>query len=534
MATRVGIELSPTACRIVELERGDTRRPGGETHVRSFAVLPPSGPQTVAALAALRRRSAAVVVWGGRTEHQQIMVTAGSYESMRAEAMAELSSAGLLTGAVWVDIAAASTPDRSATRRPVLVTLASAADMADAVRPLRDAGIRLGTVTTPAAVLGSLARWRPASTPETIEPYVAFDEQVTCIALVRGGVLLAARDLAWGYVQADYAGSQLRPHDEIASRLAAAISEFVVAVGGSHAQIGAVCVCGGLPGLRSMSVMLMERLDVEVEPLDSMFGIDAARLPAPVEEFRERAAELRLAWAAAAEWPPTINLLRARRRHTSTTWLARAAVVAGAAAGVGGGWWLVEGSYLSPRPQPVHKVRSAGAPRASAAPHIVRPAAMPTTAPLPSRPPVPAGSPAAAPAAFAIAATVPAVPVVPKAPDVTSPAAAVDKPGVEPSRAMSPPALRRAMAPPRVVARDEPVPSRPTAPPAEGAPLPFDAALRTILFSPERQLAIVDGRIVGVGDEVRGARVVEITAAAVMLRDGQGRLRRLTFETGAR
>ena len=41
--------------------------------------------------------------------------------------------------------------------------------------------------------------------------------------------------------------------------------------------------------------------------------------------------------------------------------------------------------------------------------------------------------------------------------------------------------------------------------------LPFDASLQTILFGPERRLAIVDGRIVGEGDEIKGARVVEIT-----------------------
>jgi hypothetical protein len=41
-------------------------------------------------------------------------------------------------------------------------------------------------------------------------------------------------------------------------------------------------------------------------------------------------------------------------------------------------------------------------------------------------------------------------------------------------------------------------------------------------------LAIVDGRIVGEGDEIRGAQVVEITQNAVLLRDAQGRLRRLT------
>jgi hypothetical protein len=74
--------------------------------------------------------------------------------------------------------------------------------------------------------------------------------------------------------------------------------------------------------------------------------------------------------------------------------------------------------------------------------------------------------------------------------------------------------------------------ARPT--PAPEVALPFDAVLGTILYSADRKLAIIDNRIVGVGDEVRGARVVEITAATVSLRDGQGRLRRLALGAGGR
>jgi len=113
---RVGIELSPAACRIVEVDGGPPwRRSQGETHVRSFAILPPSGPETRAKLESLRRRHAAVIVWGGRSEHRQVMVTAGSYESMRAEAMASLSAAGLQTTGAWADIAPAWSPgDRAA------------------------------------------------------------------------------------------------------------------------------------------------------------------------------------------------------------------------------------------------------------------------------------------------------------------------------------------------------------------------------------------------------------------------------------
>jgi hypothetical protein len=57
--------------------------------------------------------------------------------------------------------------------------------------------------------------------------------------------------------------------------------------------------------------------------------------------------------------------------------------------------------------------------------------------------------------------------------------------------------------------------------------------LGTILYSPDRKLAIVNGRIVGVGDDVNGARIIDITAAMVLLRDGKGRLRSLTLTGGA-
>jgi hypothetical protein len=586
MATRVGIELSPAACRIVELDGGlSLRRRHGDTRVRSFAVLPPSGPETRARLEALRRRQAAVVVWGGRTEHRQVMVSAGSYESMRAEAMAALSAAGLQTNGVWADIAVASSSDEGAARRPVVVSMASASDMSDALRPLRDAGIRLRTVTTPAVVLGSLARLRPSSpAPGAIESYIALEEQGTCIALVRSGVLLGARDLPWGFIDADYTRSEMRSWDDIATRLADAVGEFVAAIGGSPADIGQVCVCGGLPELRSMSLMLMERLDVEVEPLDSLFGIDAARLPDPADEFRERGAELRLAWAVAADWPPAINLLRARRRQVSKTWLARAAVVAGTAAGLSGSWWVVERGHLWPGRQPAVRTASVATPRAGgpapakpAAPRATPPAAASRVPVAP--PPIAANRPPAViqpppivnkapvvvltpPAAGrALASPAPTVgtgqlarstpPVVPPPPSMVNKAPVAVAPPRASGPIAPPPAgagARRATvsAPPPAVLNKVPVVTpRPAvvdkalvvgpppgrvrpAPPQETAQ-PFDAVLGTILFSPDRKLAIIDNRIVGVGDEVRGARVVEITAATVILRDAQGRLRRLTL-----
>ena len=70
------------------------------------------------------------------------------------------------------------------------------------------------------------------------------------------------------------------------------------------------------------------------------------------------------------------------------------------------------------------------------------------------------------------------------------------------------------------------VPPRSTARTNEVA-LPFDAVLNTILVASDRKAAIIDGRIVQVGDVVRGARITEIAPRFVLLRDGRGRLRQL-------
>ena len=78
MPTRVGIEISPAACRIVEIETGPTwHRQKADTVVRSFARLPLTSPQMRAKLATLRGHKAAVVAWGLPSDHRHLVVTNG-------------------------------------------------------------------------------------------------------------------------------------------------------------------------------------------------------------------------------------------------------------------------------------------------------------------------------------------------------------------------------------------------------------------------------------------------------------------------
>jgi len=451
----------------------------------------------------------------------------------------------------------AADPDR----RLVLAAAAPTAEVSAALAPLVSAGLKVRSVLTPAAALQALAHLRAmtlaAETAATTEACIALDETATCLAIVRGGNLVAARDLAWGFLD-EFANFQIpRERADIAGRLADDLGAFLASIGLARRALSYVWIMGGLPELRSMAATLTGLIDVEVEALDSLFNIEEDRLPEPGDQFRERAAELRLAWAAAAHRQPALDLFRERRRRRASAQLSRAAVVAGTAAGLGVGW-LVQKEL-----PPVEVVRAATAQPARI---IVDPGAGEPRS-LVSRLTVP-------PDAMLVAGAVPPVFPSPAAPDgavdsaVGSRLAGDPADGVDPVISSQrrpwenvPPVLPRVVAmaaslPPSVasaapratVPRAEvPRPDRPRqtevsaplgpslAPPqaprpaAAEAPLPFDGALETILYGRDRTLAIIDGRIIEPGDEVRGARVVEITASAVLLRDSQGRLRKLSL-----
>lgn len=549
MSTRIGIELSPTACRIVVIEAPHRRSAGAGTQVRSFSVSPRPGADTRAQLARLRGRQAAVVAWGLRGDHRQAIVGAGPYDATRREAIDSLRYAGIDTRGVLSDIAPAGPRSARAARRPVVMALAARCDVDGAVRPLVAAGIRIRSVVTPAAALCSLARQPPTGTsPAGIEAYVALEETATCIALVREHVLVAARELPWGYLHEHDPFGERVTRDQIAGRLADDLEEFFSTAGIGPGGVSVVCVCGGLSELRSMTASMMERLDAEIEPMDSMFGIDTRRLPEPSDEFRDRGVELRLAWAAAADWTAPLNLVRDRQRQATAAAFARAAVVAGIGAGLSLGWGLQRSIQWDVR------VRNRPATRIASVAHDLN--AMTTVAP---RPVPTSGVPMSRPSP--VVATVEPVAVrhveplpVPRSGDQPAPRpparVAVRRPipSAQPVEALPSPFAtgardRTPQAAGSVVAAALPVSKRSVAPPGrvpiararrQEPPVRHTAAVDTILFGPDRRLAMIDGLIVETGDDVGGARVVEISPTSVVLRDETGRLSRLFLGSRAR
>ncbi len=490
MARRLGIEIAPGACRVVEV---DARGGDESTVVRSMMRASWPNPS---ALADYRGRHASLVVWGLRAEHRQAVVTAGAYQEMRREAVSAAREAGADTRKMLADIAVAGA-ERSR-RRPVMVALARTSDVAAALRPFVSAGVRVRSVVTPGLAMMSLSRMRRRLTPPgTAEAYVALEETSTAIALIRDAVLVAARELEWGYQD----GTRVRSREEVSSRLGGAVETFFGDCGVRRSMVSQVCVCGGMPELRSMTLALMERLDVEVEPLDSLFGIDGDRLPDPSDDFPDRIAEMRVAWAVAADWEAPINFMRERRRLATKTLLTRAAVVAGVATGVTAAWGIAASGWLAPASGVVATEPRARAELPAAAPSLVlTPRAQ------------------ADPAVVAVPALAPAIP------------ARANEETVAPL--VLTPVTPKPM-PAAVAARPQPKRPERSAATNQGAVddvhEPFDAELGTILYGGDRKLAIVDGRIVQVGDDVRGAKVIEIRPNEVLLRDTRGRLRQLVM-----
>lgn len=530
----------------------------------ALTLLPRSGPTTAEQLATLRGRSASVVVWGLHCDHRQVVVTDGSYDRVRAEARAAARAAGVPIHGTLSDVAPAGPIEEGARRRVVVLATAPSGEVTAALRPLRDAGIKVASVRTPASALVSLSRLRAVGAPGALHAHVAIGETTTTVALMHGGFLRFARDFNWGALDEASGYREPVPSDEVGARLAADLGGFVDACGTDISAFEQIVLTGAVSELRSVAIRLTQQFDVEVEPLDYAGGLDLDGLAASIDAAGVRYADVWLAWAAAADDKPLIDLYRDRRIFVRKQMVARAAVAAGVVLGVGVGWAfqdristfdLFGGGIRQSTPV------AAATPIPPANARTVPSPAAPERATVPAQPTaVSAPTPAAVPSGEARALSVPPSPNVAAAVRSQESAASA-APSVAPAVAVAPPPMesRRALAvpPPRPsTAQPPPLPpprvSAPTrasvSPPnavantpvvagqsrPEGSALPFEAVLGTILYGPDRKLAVVDDRIVQVGDDVRGAVVVEITPTSVMLRDPQGRLRRLTLGAGRR
>jgi len=463
-----------------------------ETAVLSFEVLPHGWSDPIALRSALRRwwgrrrASARVTIWGVTGAHQLVRLPAETApQDLAALAQAEVvrGSALLRNAAVVSGIAVGGLQPGAdgAVSREVAVAAVVRADIEERLRAVAEAGVRIEAVATPPAALCALARLRRQAVPGMPVALLAIGAETTALAIVRDGLLLFAREMSWGH-----RGTNAREFDrprfteKLSSELRRSLLFFKQT---TRSEATELVMCGDAPDLRSLTAPLMADLKLHVETLDTLEGIMADALPEPAEAFRRQAAGFRLAWALASDDQPPMTFevvspgppRGVGRVVVATAGLAALVTVAGYV------WTQCRPPFRSPAPSEVE-----------------RPVAEPEVAPPPAgllRPGEDAG------------------PVRPTAPDAISGGfeSTIEEDAAAPAPTTQAPTADEVHETPPLV--PEP-------------PIP-DPVVQLILYSAERRAALVDGRLVGVGDEVSLGRVAAIEPDAVVIETSAGKRRRL-------
>lgn len=382
-------------------------------------------------------------------------------------------------------------------KQAAVVAWGGALESGDATA-LLEAGFDIREVLSPPAALARLAGQRPPLPGRAAVAWLALNRDGAAIAIVVGPRLLYSRTLEWSYTRGGTAKADLLKRYLLVATLAPEVRHGIEVVGREQGiAVEAIVTCGDLPDLRSLTMPLIEELDMEVETLDSLDGLEIVA-PASAAELTDRAPALRLTSAAAAG-------ITARALPVSPVWISAAAAAAVLAAAWG--LWQWRGTDREP-PAPV-PVRTAPAGRSVPGPDATRP---PAAAPAPTGS-LDEGQPAATmgqgPRGPAVGNRIDRI-----LPPEQAAAAAARAPGASasPSPSPSPPAPAAASRPPS--ARPAPL----------DAPIP---RVNSILVAPDRRLAVVDGQIVREGDAV-GPRVLDrIEPHALLLREPSGRIVRV-------
>jgi hypothetical protein len=184
------------------------------------------------------------------------------------------------------------------------------------IAPLTDAGFTIDRVVSPCNALAALARLK-TSRRENATCWIAINRGGVAIVVVRPGTQLYSHSFVWDSTVGAI-GSQARmlQRYSLVAHLAPEVRRAMSAARDQGSPVDAIVTCGNLPDLRSLTMPLIEELDVEVETLDSLEGLIVARNID--ERLGDAASSIRLACAAAVA-------RGTRPRDSSRRWRARAA-----------------------------------------------------------------------------------------------------------------------------------------------------------------------------------------------------------------
>ena len=365
------------------------------------------------------------------------------------------------------------------------------------VAPLREAGFEVETVVSPAQALALLARRRPRPAGRGGTIWLALNRQAAAIAIVDAGELLYSREFTWHYRPAASVKDELLQRYSLVAHLAPEVRHGLDVVRAQRdVMVGSVVTCGDLPDLRSLTMPLIEELDIEVETLDTLEGMDVTGA-SDRNDLAERASAVCLA------------VSRGRRRAGNPSIRTDAALV-GCGSGRRGthpGWMVPFKGFHHAHDQCVggrssrrQRGAAAGARREAAA---ARAAAGPDVS---HRSPVS-----------------PVVSAPPPSTDASTPAATTGRLVASAfSRSPAPAAAVRLK--PEATRRKRRAESRRSRSGAAAmkpltAPVP---QVNSILVAPDRRLAVVAGEIVREGDAVGPRVLIRIEPDAVVLREPSG------------
>jgi hypothetical protein len=342
------------------------------------------------------------------------------------------------------------------------------------LEPLISAGFKIDRVVSPCNALAALARTKRPKSDGVV--WLAVDRGGVALIAARTGELMYSHAFDWdSSVGATGSQAHLLHRYALVSFLAPQVQRAMQVAVEKGRRVETIVTCGTLPDLRSLTMPLIEELDTEVETLDSLDGLivkDSAK-----GRLSDMAAAIRIACAGAIARPTRSLLTVPVTAGGSIVWRVVGAIGAGAVV-LAAVWFLI--SRRPPGP-----------------PSSPPPSANVTTS-QPAQPPRPGSPPAGQTPA----------PTVAPSPGVRPQAS---EPGVRPQPApIAPPAQPLLPAPARADKhRAEPLKE----------PLPV---VNTILVSPTRRFATIDGRIVSVGDKVGQRTIVGIEPHFVVLREPSG------------
>jgi hypothetical protein len=248
------------------------------------------------------------------------------------------------------------------------------------IAPLRGAGFRVDRIISPCNALAALARLR---TPrgEGATCWLAVNRTGVAMVVVSPGSQLYSHSFPWDSTVGS-SGSQARllQRYSLVAFLALEIRRAMAVARQKGTPVNTIISCGNLPEIRSLTMPLIEELDVEVETLDSLEGLAVA--PDASDRLLDVAASLRLACAGAIARPTRRRDESIRKGSSGVSrsllrFLGLAAVILGVLV-IGWAVWTDPPVARTPSPSVARRLDAAApAPSNTPTPPALRPLAPP-------------------------------------------------------------------------------------------------------------------------------------------------------------